>query len=483
MLAILLKDFYKADHRRQYPEGTEYVYSNLTARYSREDGVDATVVFGIQYFIKEYLIERFNKDFFERPKEDVLKDYSRRINNALGPNDVGTEHISALHDLGYLPLLIKALPEGTLCPIRVPCLTLVNTLPEFYWVTNFIETILSNVLWHPMTTATTAHRYKKLLTMYAEQTSDSLDAVQWQGHDFSMRGQTSFESAMVSAGAHLTSFSGTDTICGIDFLEKYYGADSDKELVGGSVPATEHSVMCMGMEANEEETYDRLINHVYPKGIVSIVSDTWDYWHVLNVTIRRFKDDIMKRDGKIVIRPDSGCPIKIICGDEEAPEGSLERRGTIDILWEIFGGTINPKGYKELDPHIGCIYGDSITLDRADTICKRLKIAGFASTNIVFGIGSYTYQYVTRDTFGFAMKATWGVVNGEARDIFKKPKTDVGVKSSAKGLLCVNDDLSLSEEVSPFHETLGMLRPVFLNGENVLTTTLSSVRARLSLET
>lgn len=480
---LLYKDFYKADHIRQYPPGTEFVYSNLTARYSRLDGIDHTVVFGIQYFLKEYLINRFNDGFFFQPKDKVIAQYKRRMDNALGKDAIDTKHLEALHDLGYLPLHIKALDEGTICPLRTPVLTVMNTHSDFFWLTNYIETILSNVLWHPMTSATIAHEYRKVLHAFAESTSDMPEFVQWQGHDFSMRGQTSFESACVSSAGHLTSFTGTDTVAAIDFLEEYYMADCEKELIGGSVPATEHSVMCMGTEEGEDETYRRLLTEVYPKGIVSIVSDTWDYWAVLTETLPRLKDKIMARDGKFVVRPDSGNPILILCGDPNAEKGTPAYKGTIEILWEIFGGTTNSKGFKQLDPHIGAIYGDSITLERCETICRNLYAKGFASTNVVFGIGSYTYQYVTRDTFGFAMKATYGVVNGEPREIFKAPKTDDGVKFSARGLLRVNADLSLSERVTEDEEmdsSKNMLRTVFFKGRLVNEVSLAEIRERIS---
>lgn len=480
ILPMLYSDFYKVDHRRQYPNGTEFVYSNMTPRGSRIPGIDKVVVFGIQSFCMDYLIRRFNDGFFKQPKEQVLKQYQRRMDTSLGAGTITTEHIAALHDLGYLPVRIKALPEGTLCPMRVPFLTIVNTLPQFYWVTNFLETILSNAVWHPITSATIAHQYRVLLDKYAAETSDIPEFVQWQGHDFSMRGQSSFEASLASGAAHLLSFTGTDTIPSIDWLEHFYFANSEKELIGASVPATEHSVMCLGGKETEEDTYRRLITEVYPKGIVSIVSDTWDYYQVLNKTIRDLKDVIMARDGKVVIRPDSGNPVKVICGDPDAPEGSLERKGTIEILWEIFGGTINSKGYKQLDPHIGCIYGDSITLDRCQAICNGLALKGFASTNMVYGIGSYTYQYTTRDTFGFAVKATYGIVNGKAVEMFKEPKTDNGIKNSAKGLLRVNADLTLSESVTAEEEAQGLLETVFLEGRMVKTYTLQEIRTRLA---
>lgn len=479
ILPMFYKDGYKADHRRQYPEGTEYVYSNLTARYSRVPDVNYVVVFGIQYFLKDYLLRRFNEGFFKQPKEEVVARYARRINNYLGPNQVGTHHIAALHDLGFLPLHIKALDEGTRCPIRTPILTITNTDPKFFWLTNFIETLLSNVLWHPMTSATIASHYRTILDKFAAETSSQPGFVDWQGHDFSMRGHSSFESSIVSGAAHLLSFTGTDTIPAIDWLEHFYDANCEAELIGGSVPATEHSVMCMGSKASEAETYERLLTKVYPSGIISIVSDTWDYWKVLNETIRNLKAKIMTRDGKFVIRPDSGDPVKILCGDPEAEAGTPEFKGTVELLWDIFSGTTNSKGFKELDPHVGCIYGDSITIERCKAICDSLKAKGFASTNVVFGIGSYTYQYVTRDTFGFAMKATHGVINGAQVDLYKTPKTDNGVKYSARGLLRVNEDLSLSECVSNHEENDGLLKTVFFNSQLMRNQTLMQIREKL----
>jgi len=479
MNPLMYSDFYKTDHRRQYPDGTEVVYSNWTPRGSRIPGIDKVVVFGIQYFIKEYLVEQFNAGFFDRDRAEVVSEYKRRLDTSLGQNAVPVEHIEALHDLGYLPVEIKSLDEGTECPMRVPILTIKNTLPEFFWVTNFLETLLSAVLWGPMTSATIAKKYRGILDRYASETSDMPDFVDWQGHDFSMRGMLGIDAAAISGAAHLLSFTGTDTIPAIDFLERYYFADADRELIGGSVPATEHSVMCLGGLEDEIGTFEDLIFEVYPKGIVSVVSDTWDFWKVLTEYLPKLKDRILARDGKVVIRPDSGDPTAIICGDTTAPDGSVESKGAVQLLWEVFGGTINSKGYKQLDEHIGLIYGDAITIDRCEEICDSLKQQGFASTNVVFGIGSFTYQYNTRDTFGFAMKATYGEVNGEPRNIFKDPKTDNGLKKSAKGLLLVSKEegeLVLRDEVAVADECKGELREVFKDGFITRSTTLGEIR-------
>jgi nicotinamide phosphoribosyltransferase len=320
--------------------------------------------------------------------------------------------------------------------------------------------------------------------------------VSWQGHDFGMRGMFGLEAAALSGAGHLLSFTGTDTVPAIDFLESYYHADATKEVVGGSVPATEHSVMCMGTPEGEFETFKRLVTEVYPKGVVSIVSDTWDLWTVLTDYLPRLKDAILARDGKVVIRPDSGDPVDILCGQvipgrdyrDIVENANVDRslpvyKGVIELLWDTFGGTVNEKGFKQLDPHIGAIYGDSITVERADEICKRLAAKGFASTNVVFGIGSYTYQYVTRDTFGFAMKATYGEVNGEGRAIWKKPVTDNGTKTSAKGLLSVkrvDGKLQLQQDVLWDDVHSDDMQLVFENGHLFRGTNLSTVRAVLA---
>jgi len=481
MNPLLFTDGYKLDHRRQYPEQTTLVYSNWTPRKSRINEIDEIVFFGLQYFIKKYLIKDFQENFFSQPKATVCKKYNQRINNYLGENSVGIKHIEALHDLGYLPIVIKALPEGVSVPVRVPMFTMYNTLPGFFWLTNYFETLLSTTIWLPCTSATIAKQFRMVLDKYANETSSNPAFVDWQGHDFSMRGMAGLEAALMSGAGHLLSFTGTDTIPAIEFLEDYYNANADKELIGGSVAATEHSVMSMGTNAREQETFKRLITEVYPRGLVSIVSDTWDLWKVLTVYLPNLKEEVLARKGKVVIRPDSGEPVDIICGN---PNGKTleEQKGVVELLWDTFGGHINEKGYKELDAHIGTIYGDSITLERATQICERLKQKGFASTNVVLGIGSFTYQYNTRDTFGFAMKATYGEVNGVGREIFKDPVTDDGTKKSAKGLLRVeleNGKYKLYDQASWGEEGKGSLREVFRDGKILIDEKLSDIRKRV----
>ena len=478
MNPLLLTDGYKVDHRRQYPEKTTLVYSNWTPRKSRIEGIDHVTFFGLQYFIKKYIIEEFEKNFFSQPKEKVVEAYVRRVDNYLGPNSVGKEHIEALHDLGYIPMVFKALPEGVSVPVRVPMFTMYNTIPEFFWLTNYFETLLSTTIWMPCNSATIARQYRLLLDKYARETSSTPEFVDWQGHDFSMRGMAALEAALISGAGHLLSFTGTDTIPAIDFLEKYYNANAGEELVGGSVAATEHSVMSMGTNRKEEDTFKRLITEVYPNGVVSVVSDTWDLWRVLVDYLPSLKEEILGRDGKLVIRPDSGDPVKIICGDPDS-EDEYIRKGVIQLLWETFGGHVNEKGYKELDSHVGAIYGDSITIDRAKRICEGLKQKGFASTNVVLGIGSYTYQFNTRDTFGFAMKATYGEVNGVGRDIYKDPVTDDGTKKSARGLIKIlkeENTYKMVDRVSWAEEKEGELKEVFRDGRLLIDYNLSDIR-------
>ena len=574
--ATLNSDHYKQQHRKMYSPHTEVVYSTWTPRKSRMENVNKVVFFGLQYFIKDYLIDSFNKTFFNRPKEEVIAEFKRVMKNTIGTDEAS--HWEALHDLGYLPLRIDALPEGTLTPVRVPMFTIENTLPEFYWLTNFIETIMSTEIWKPMTSATIALQYRRICQKWSEKTCDDNSHVDFQGHDFSMRGMAGVDAACSSGAGHLLSFKGTDTIPAVLWLEKYYNANCEKELIGCSIPATEHSVaetniieiqqelmkyhgpdfkeplMNYGVYNDEliklthkfskdniskedgvrelaEIVYLNRLLDVYPSGIFSYVADTYNLWTVLTDILPILKNKIMSRNGKVVIRPDSGDPVDILCGlntkgyywsngtdgelcvcenDDnlgkclvpvENQEYAQQRyKGVIELLWDIFGGTINSKGYKVLNEHIGCIYGDAITLERAEEICKRLEAKGFASSNIVFGIGSYTYNMNTRDTFGFALKTTYGVVNGKELMLYKDPITDDGTKKSQKGMVSVFrdeyfDELMYRDEYTkkdkeeanemrkahPTDEHYEMLQTVFLDGKLIKEYNLQEIRERIKV--
>jgi nicotinamide phosphoribosyltransferase len=499
MNPLLLTDGYKTGHHLQYPKGTTLVYSNFTPRSNKyaPKGCEQVVSFGQQMVMKQ-IHDMFQTYFFNKPKEDVISEIKQEMSWYLN-TEYDTTHFEKLYDLGYLPIAVKGIEEGTLAPIKVPVLTIYNTHPDFYWVTNYLETIISNLLWKPMTSASIAHAYRKLLTKWMLKTDpERAWFIDWQGHDFSMRGLDSIAATISSGLGHATSFMGSDSLPVIHGARKFYGEEGP---VIGSVNATEHSVMCAGGADDEVGTFRRLIE-TYPTGILSVVSDTWDLWKVCTEHIVTLKEEILARDGKLVIRPDSGDPVDIICGSESTLHtGSPEGKGVIELLWDVFGGTVNEQGYKVLDSHIGAIYGDSITIDRAEQICSRLEAKGFASTNIVLGVGSFTYQFNTRDTFGFAMKATYVELEvpmfGEfvdqnlnteiiGRQIFKDPITDDGTKKSATGLLNVDwlvgshgKGIILKDKVSWEEEGKGLLNTIYKDGKFENTTTLTEIRNRL----
>ncbi|GAB6261406.1 nicotinate phosphoribosyltransferase [Photobacterium sp. R1] len=525
--ASMQKDVYKEFHSRAYHPDVTEVYANYTSRSGKLSNVennDKVAFVGLQYFIKSYLQEEWQA-FFEADKESAVANH-RRIMSAMLGYPVDVSYLEALHDLGYLPLRVKALPEGTLVPYQVPPITIVNTKPGFEWLTNMIETVLSCENWPIQTSATTSVAYLKVFREFAEKTGLPAEIVPFQGHDFSFRGMFGKHAAAMSGFGHLASgLVGTDTIPAVLFAEKYYGANVDEELVGCSVDATEHSVTCSWILEGEIEFFRYLMREQSPTGILSVVSDTWDFWKLVTEYLPELKEEIMSRDGTVVIRPDSGDPVKILTGyrlspvseyselvhsQQEAEQAAMregfeayrwqgeyygvvdgetlplqpcEIKGLIECLWDTFGGTVTDKGYKLLDEHIGAIYGDAITLTRQRQILQRLMEKGFAS-KVVLGIGSFSYQYVTRDTHGSAVKAT-SVVKGNQRvAIFKEPKTD-SKKRSAKGLLKVDrvdGELVCFDNVSEAEEQQGLLQVVFEDGKLLKETTLHDIRALISTQ-
>lgn len=581
MFAPHMVDGYKQGHRSFYQKGTDFLYSNLTPRSDKYfkggrlyDG--KMVVFGAQGAIQE-IVEMWDSSFFSQPKEKVIARYKRRVDSYLGEGSIPVDGMAALHDLGYLPLEIKTIDEGSRIKMKIPMLTIKNTVPEFFWLVNYLETVLSDMIWKGTTNATIAYEYKRILTDYAVRTGSLLDFVQFQCHDFSMRGMSGPEDSCRSSAGHLTSFTGTDAMGAMDYVEDYYGLDVDFDnyLLGCSIPATEHAVSSSNilnrleaangdlLEAEKAFLKD-YITRTLPTGMAGYVSDTFDYWALISEVLPSLKDVIMARDGKLVIRPDSGDPVDIICGtaggevyatleearaevndqhyDEaaEACEGSHcmgndeyetivyvkeeskyyslktrfeynrhdkqyyyidnyggagitvpaevapspEMKGTVQMLWEIFGGTTNDAGFKELDSHIGIIYGDSITLERAEKILNKLEAAGFAANNVVFGVGSYTYQSSTRDTFGTAMKATASGVDGDVFEIYKDPATGDKLKKSARGFLKVDYDeageLVLKDQVTAEEEKTGLLKVRFKDGKFFNLEGIDVIRQRLA---
>jgi nicotinamide phosphoribosyltransferase len=531
------------------------------------------VVFGIQYTMR-YIHELYQEGFFSRDKSDVINEAKKYFSSYLGV-DYDVTHFEKLHDLGYLPIHVKGIEEGTIVKEKIPILTIYNTHPDFFWLPNFLETLLSSLLWKPLHSASLSYGLRKILDKYVKKTDEkNIGFVDFQGHDFSFRGMQHPESAISSGLGFLVNFSGTDTLPTLPAAKHYY----DCENVGFSVPASEHSVMTAYGKEDELKAFKRIIR-LYPSGIVSVVSDSFDLWSVCTEYLPALKEEILARDGKLVIRPDSGDPVDIICGInvesydtlEEAKEdfsdllhdnqihgeadfgidtntiikvgNSLFKltadvdwnrydkqyyfiesiniesqklelkpsdKGVIELLWDVFGGTINEQGYKVLDSHIGAILGDGVTLERAEEICKRLESKGFASTNIVLGIGSYSMGYCTRDNQGSAMKATYvelthmvghsiiddggiyDVPETIGREIFKDPITDDGTKKSATGLLQVVKTMEqdsygklrhvgyqLNDKVSWEKENTGELKTIYKDGEFDNVTTLTEIRNRL----
>jgi nicotinamide phosphoribosyltransferase len=509
---VLAIDSYKLGHMSMYPEGTTKVYCNFTARsFKHARGLfpdelpffnNKAVVFGISAAFQE-INEAFQENFFNRDINDVLKEFDTATRPFIGDNDNTQllKNIENLHKLGYLPLQVKSLPEGSQVKENIPMMTITNTHPDFAWLPNYLETFISSQIWKLSTAATIAKVYKNIFDYFADKTGTPRDFTLFQGHDFSSRGMSGFADAARTGSAHLTSFIGTDSVASVEYVKKYYKASG---LIGASVPASEHSVLCMGGKDTEIETFRRILKK-YPNGVVSIVSDTWDYWNTITNIAKELKEEILARGKdslglcKTVFRPDSGDPVDVICGTKKYKIGSIdghittdnmpenwlrfvspEEKGSIHCLYNIFGGTKTSTGHIQLDEHVGLIYGDSITPNRAYSILKKLDEKGFASGNVVLGIGSYTYQFMTRDTLGFAMKATYGEINGVPTPIFKEPKTDAG-KKSAKGLLRVDKiggEYVLVENLTS--DEGGELKVIFKDGNFENLPAFDEIRERLA---
>lgn len=484
-IPLLLCDFYKTVHSEQYPKGITKLVSYFTPRMSRIEGEDKLVMFGLQSFIKEYLIDYFNEYFFNVPKDKVLDEYNRILSYTLGKNSYKDEKIKKLHDLGYLPLEIKAIPEGERVPIKVPMIEISNTHPDFAWLVNAIETLLSCSLWHTMVSANVGYNYRQIVNKYYEiSVEDNVPRSKALG-DFSMRGQESLESATKSSAAFCLSFLNTATVPAIPYLEEYYNCDCTKDQVAFGSISTEHSVMCSNtaVDGDEITMVKRLLNETYKDLSFSMVSDSYDYWNLVDNILPKCKEDILNHNGCLIVRGDSGDPVEVVTD-------------TVFHLWDIFGGTINSKGYKVLNSHVKAIYGDSITPERAKQIYEILIKNGFACNNVALGVGSFSMECLqkdgkfnpfTRDTFGIAVKATYGEMGDKPLMIFKNPKTDTGnFKKSQKGLCRVfhdeNNNITYEDglDKNTFDENKeNMLISVFKNSKMVKEYSLSEIRDRL----
>lgn len=482
MNPMLLIDFYKAVHAEMLPVGITKSVSYFTPRMSRVDRWDKVVMFGLQGFIKTYLIDYFNDNFFAKTFEEVTSEYKRIMDHTLGKETYKLEKIEKLHKLGYLPIEIVALPEGTRVPMHVPMFGITNTHPDFAWLPQALESLISAESWHPMIAATVGATYREIVDKYYYHTcDDNIPRARALGA-FDFRGEECTESAIKAGAGWCLSFLNTATVPTIPYLEAMYNCDCTKEPVAFGSPSTEHSVMCSNYAVDGEEItlLRRLLTEIYPNTSFSAVLDSYDYWNVIDNILPQLKKEVLEHNGCMLMRGDSGDCVEVVTK-------------TVFKLWDIFGGTINSKGYKVLNPHVKAIYGDSITVQRCEQIYQILMKNGFACSNVVLGVGSFSFQCIeedgelkpfTRDTFSSCIKATYCEVDGRSIPIFKNPK-DGGFKKSQKGCCVVikrGEHLYYEDEYTwkgACNHEKNLLQPVFKDGKMLKEYTLQEVRNTL----
>lgn len=457
---ILKTDSYKTSHWLQYPPGTEVVYSYLE---SRGGEFDHTVFFGLQYLIKKHLLGEAIRPVMVDKAEEL-------INKHMGPgvfNRAGWDRLIEKHQ-GRLPIRIKAVPEGTIVPTGNVLMTIENTDPEFYWLTNYLETLLLHV-WYPTTVATLSKQCKNVIGYYLQKTGD-VAGLPFKLHDFGYRGVSSDESAAIGGAAHLVNFQGTDTLAALPLLEHYYNASGVEQFIAGfSIPATEHSTMTSWLEEGE---LDALENHLdnNPDRLIACVIDSYNYKNFILQKAALLKDKILSRPAGagLVFRPDSGDPRLVVVE-------------VLNMLGEVFGYELNSKGYKVLPPQVRVIQGDGLDLDMIGCILNDMMEFGWSADNIAFGMGGGLLQQVNRDTCKFAFKCSWARIEGQGRNVFKQP---VGAewKKSKKGrlkLIQIGEDWDRSYATVAFEaEGRDMLRTVYENGKLLIDQPLELIRRR-----
>lgn len=480
---MLLIDFYKAVHAEMLPKGITKSVSYYTPRMSRVKRWDKVVMFGLQGFIKTYLIDYFNEYFFKRPFADVMFEYKRVMDASLGEDTYNIGKIINLHKLGYLPIEIVALPEGTLVPIHCPMFGITNTHPDFAWLPQSLESLISAETWHPQLAATVGYTYRQIVNHYYDKTCDDNVSRARALGAFDFRGEECLESAVKAGAGWCLSHLNTATVPVIPYLEQNYNCDCTKEPVAFGSPSTEHSVMCSNyaVDGDEITLLRRLLTEIYPNTSFSAVLDSYDYWNIIDNVLPQLKKEIMEHNGCMLMRGDSGDCVEVVTK-------------TVFKLWEHFGGSINSKGYKVLDPHVKAIYGDSITVQRCEEIYKILMENGFACSNVALGVGSFSFQCIeedgelkpfTRDTFSSCIKATYCEIDGKPTPIFKNPK-DGGFKKSQKGCCSVFkqgfdpmsfvDGLTWEEACA---DPMNMLETVFKDGKLTKVQSLAKIRQLL----
>lgn len=455
---ILLTDSYKVGHFRQYPPGTNTVYSYFE---SRGGMFPETVFFGLQYFLQRYL------DFTVTPEliEEASSYYNPHFGTEALFNRAGWEYILKVHG-GRLPVRIKAVPEGTVVPNSNVLMTIENTDPECYWLTNYLETLLVQT-WYPSTVATLSREMKKLINRFLAKTGD-VGLIDFKLHDFGFRGVSSVESAGIGGAAHLVNFLGTDTVAALVVAREYYGC----EMAGYSIPASEHSTITSWEQDGEVRAFENMIDQYGHNPIYACVSDSYDIWRACrDYWGGALREKVLNAPGTLVVRPDSGIPHEVVVK-------------CLDILGEKFGFEYNEKGFKVLNPKVRLIQGDGIDYEETRRILTEMERAGWSADNVAFGMGGGLLQKVHRDTQKYAFKCSQAVVGSRAVDVFKDPITDSG-KTSKKGRLSlIPSDSgwgSRKFKTVPGGHNADILTPVFENGEILKRWTLEEIRERAKL--
>ena len=453
---ILNTDSYKTSHYLQYPPQTTHISSYVE---SRGGEFDKLVFFGLQAFLKEYLCQPITN-------EDINEAESVITAHGLPFNREGWDYILQEYN-GYLPLQIDAIAEGTVLPTKNVLVQVVNTDSQCFWLTSYIETALLRAIWYPTTVATVSWQVKQIIARYLEKTADNLDGLPFKLHDFGARGTSSYETSALGGAAHLVNFMGTDTLAGVMAANKYY----HESMAGFSIPAAEHSTMTSWGKDREAQAYENMLQFAGEGKLVAVVSDSYNLWHAIeHIWGEQLKNKVINNGGTIVIRPDSGNPVEVVCQ-------------TIEMLMDKFGYTTNSKGYRLLPDYIRVIQGDGVNLSSIQLILEAMAEKNLSAENIAFGMGGALLQKVHRDTLKFAMKASAARINGVWQDVFKDPITDKG-KTSKKGRLAlVKDEQNCYQTIrlEELLENTNQLRPVFKNGKLLIDDTFDAIRQRTSI--
>ena len=454
---LLMTDSYKATHAKAYVKGLETIYSYLEARGGKYKEV---VFFGLQYYLKKYLS---GVQVTREKIDEAEKFWSEHLGRTDCFYKEGWEYILNTYD-GKLPLRIKAVSEGSIIPVKNVMMTIENTDPKCYWLTNYVETLLMR-LWYPITQSTRSLNIRKDIQKFLDDTGTS-ETIEFKCHDFAYRGVTSEEHAAIGTASHLLSFMGTDTVAGIKMLQQYYNAG----MCGFSIPATEHSIMCSFGRDHELEACENFLD-TYPTGLIACVSDTYNIFECCSdIWGTKLKDKVINRDGTLVVRPDSGPYLEII------PQ-------LLDILADKFGYTVNDRGYKVLDPHIRLIQGDGMNPETIVELYKTITDLKWSADNLTVGSGGgLMMKDIDRDTCKFAIKASAAQIKGTWIELQKDPITDQG-KKSKKGRLKLTKSLTgyetIEESDTRFNDAEDLLQTIFENGEILVEYTLDEIKSNM----